>query len=55
MLTKPSESPMAILRPSLDHFKQLRAQTSVPLAMGVSLISLRKPCKASCFFLMLTV
>ena len=26
----------------LDHFKQLRAQTSVPLAMGVSLISLRK-------------
>ena len=26
----------------LDHFKQLRAQTSVPLAMGVSLITLRK-------------
>ena len=39
----------------LDHFKQLRAQTSVPLAMGVSLISLRKLCKASCFFLMLSV
>ena len=38
----------------LDHFKQLRAQTSVPLAMGVSLISLRKLCKASSFFLMLT-
>jgi len=39
----------------LDHFKQLRAQTSVPLAMGVSWIFLRRLCKASCFFLMLTV